>query len=158
MSCLRQRGSIRPRSTLNDDIPGFDIPHHILNLSIHPPLSHLPPPHMIVLSATTITVVLYVCVTTCFITILLRLIISWKLTRAWTPEDGWMLGTLCFLVGLWFSGHGIKYDTNNVAHPELLTAHEIERRVIGSKTVLVGRFCYASSYVLGCGDMSTGMC
>lgn len=100
---------------------------------------------MIVLSGLTITIVLYVCVTTSFITIAVRLGVSWKLTRAWTTEDSWMLGAMCFLVGLWYSGHGIKYDTNNVAHPELLSAYEIERRVRGSKTVLVGRFCYASA-------------
>lgn len=63
----------------------------------------------------------------------------------WTTEDSWMLCTLFFLAGMLYLGHGITYDTNNVAHPELLSAHEIGRRVHGSKTVLVGRFCYVSS-------------
>lgn len=58
-----------------------------------------------------------------------------------------MFTSLIFLIGLGVAGHGIKYDTNNVLHPELLTADEIARREIGSKMVLLGRFCYTSTWV-----------
>lgn len=104
---------------------------------------------MVVLSGLAITILLYVCVTTCFLMIVARMAVSWTTNKRWTIEDGWMLGALCFLVGLLYSGHGIKYDTNNVQHPELLTPNEIQRRVMGSKTALVGRLCYASAYVGG---------
>lgn len=104
---------------------------------------------MAVLSDLTVTIFLYVCVTTCFLMVVARMAVSWKTNKRWTIEDGWMLGALCFLVGLLYSGHGIKYDTNNVQNPELLKPDEVERRVLGSKTVLVGRLCYASAYVEG---------
>lgn len=111
---------------------------------------------MIVLSGPTITVVLYVTVVISFIMILARMTLSYKLNRRWTAEDAWMTVALCFLVGLLFSGSGIKYDTNNVKHPELLTPEQIRRRVMGSKTVLVGRFSYASAYVCGVAVRVTG--
>lgn len=104
---------------------------------------------MAVLSEVTVMIVLYVCVTICFLMVVARMAISWTTNKRWTIEDGWMLGALCFLGGLFYSGHGIRYETNNVQNPELLTPDEVERRVMGSKTVLVGRLCYASAYVGG---------
>lgn len=100
---------------------------------------------MVVLTGATVMIVLYVLVTLSFFMIVVRIVLSWKLNRRWTIEDAWMFGALFFLGTLWYTGRGIKYDTNNVAHPEHLTADQVRRRVLGSKMVLVGRFCYAST-------------
>lgn len=60
-----------------------------------------------------------------------------------------MLGALCFLAGLWYSGHRIHNGTNNVRNPELLTPEERNLRIERSKLAIVGRICYASAYVGG---------
>lgn len=100
---------------------------------------------MAVLTAATTTVLLYILVTISFLMILFRMVLSWRLNRRCSAEDAWMLGALCFLAGLWYTGTGIKYGTNNVANPERLTSEQVRQRVMGSKTVLVGRLCYASA-------------
>lgn len=125
-----------------------EIPNDLYALSL-PPFPNAPASAttMVVLSGLTITIVLYVTVTLSFIMILVRMALSYKLNRRWTAEDAWMCVALCFLAGLWYTGSGIKYDTNNLLHPELLTPEQVRRRVMGSKTVLGGRFCYASAYV-----------
>lgn len=132
--------------TLRSEIPNDLYALSLSTLPIAPPVT---PTTMVVLSALTIMIVLYVLVTLSFIMILVRMTLCWRMNRRWTTEDAWMSVALFFLAGLWYSGHGIKYDTNNVLHPELLSPEQIRRREMGSKTVLVGRFCYASAYVTG---------
>lgn len=102
---------------------------------------------MAVLTDTFTTTVLYILVTLSFLMIVIRMVLSWRVNRRCTTEDAWMLCALCFLSGLWFTGRWIKYETNNVANPQRLTPEQVRRRVVGSKTVLVARFCYASAYV-----------
>lgn len=99
---------------------------------------------MVVLDALTIQIVLYVLISISFLMIVARLYISWMNDKTWGVEDAWMFATLFFLAGVGYAAHAIKYDTNNVLHPERLTAEQIRRRVIGSQMVLIGRFCYAS--------------
>lgn len=101
---------------------------------------------MTALSETTVAIVQYFLVATCFIMISVRMAISWRTNKRWSTEDGWMLVALCFLVGVWYAGHSIHGGgTNNVAHPELLTAAQIRRREDGSKSTVVGRVSYASA-------------
>lgn len=98
------------------------------------------------ISDLTVAIVQYTIVTSCFIMISARIALSWNKNKRLSTEDGWMLGALCCLVGLWYAKN--SGGTNNVDHPELLSAAEIELREKGSKRALVGRPFYVSAYVI----------
>lgn len=108
---------------------------------------------MAALSVLTVAIVQYVLVSISFIMIVVRIGFSWKKQKRWTTEDSWMVGALCCLVGLLYSAHTTGGGgTNNVAHPERLTADQIRKREDASKTAVVARFSYATAYV--CGSIS----
>lgn len=104
---------------------------------------------MLALDGVAVMVLLYFAVTLSFIILVARMSLSWRLSKRFGIEDGWMLLALCFLAGLWYAGTSVLYGTNNVLHPESLTPEQIRQREKGSKMVLVARLSYVSTYVGG---------
>lgn len=130
------------------------ISHFHLRADIHFNHSHT----MAELSIFTVGVFQYVLITICFVMTIARMAYTYQAKKQWTSGDGWLIGVLCCFVGLWYSGYPLHgHGTNNVEHPELLSAVDIQEREKASKASLLARFCCTSAYVSrvdirGCGS------
>ncbi|KAI5791989.1 hypothetical protein EDC01DRAFT_616133 [Geopyxis carbonaria] len=86
----------------------------------------------------------YVFYSVCLILIAVRLYLSRTRNHEWRSDDYWtMLASLILVLRIVVIQYVLDDQTNNDIGAGQISQHEIARRVLGSKMILVGRTCYA---------------